>query len=249
MMRRRFFVEKFDDETAVVRGERAAHLARVLRAERGQLYELSDGNRVWLARVTWVKPEAVEFALMEPLNALTGADSPPVEITLLLSIVKFDRMEWCLEKATEMGATTIVPLAASRSEKNLVRAAAKRAERWGKILREAARQSRRLRPPILGACEKPAAAFAGTTAELRLMCSEMRDAKPIREVLESARPAVQLTLAIGPEGGWTPAEIASAEEAGFQQVGLGGNILRTETAVIAALAMVQYALGGAGAVG
>jgi 16S rRNA (uracil1498-N3)-methyltransferase len=243
-MRRRFFVESFDDETAVVRGESAAHLARVLRAERGQLYELSDGNCVWLARVAWVKPEAVEFALEERVATLEESTNGILEITLLLSIIKFDRMEWCLEKATEMGASTIVPLAASRSEKTLVQAAAKRAERWGKILRQSAEQSRRLRPAILGACEKPAAAFAGTTAVLRLMCSEMGDAKPMREVLESAKQRAQVALAIGPEGGWTSAEIASAEAAGFQQVGLGGNILRTETAVIAALAMVQYASGG-----
>jgi 16S rRNA (uracil1498-N3)-methyltransferase len=247
-VRRRFFVERFEDGTAVVRGESAAHLARVLRAERGQLYELSDGNSVWLARVAWVKPEAVEFALLERVDTLEESPNGALEITLLLSIVKFDRMEWCLEKATELGAIRIVPLAAARSEKNLVQAAAKRAERWGKILRQAGQQARRVRPPVLEASEKPAAAFAGTEAEVRLLCSEMDNAKPIREVLESVRPSEQITLAIGPEGGWTPAEIAAATDAGFQSVSLGSNILRTETAVIAALAMVQYALGGAGAV-
>jgi 16S rRNA (uracil1498-N3)-methyltransferase len=247
-MRRRFFVESFGDGTAVVRGGGAAHLARVLRAKRGQLYELSDGNCVWLARVAWVKPEAVEFALLEPVNAPEESASVALEITLLLSIIKFDRMEWCLEKTTEMGATTIVPLAAARSEKTLVQAAAKRAERWGKILSQAAQQSRGLRPPRLEQCEKPAVAFAGTTAELRLMCSEIRNVRPIRAILEPLRLTKQVALAIGPEGGWTPAEIASAEAAGFQQVGLGASILRTETAVIAALAMLQYALGGASVV-
>lgn len=239
-MRRRFFVESFDDGKAVLRGESAAHLARVLRAERGQLCELSDGNRVWLARVTWAKSEAVEFALVEPVESLEAA----LEITLLLSIVKFDRMEWCLEKATEMGAGAIVPLAAARSEKTLVQAAAKRSERWAKIVREAAQQSRRLRPPILGACEKPAEAFAAATADLQLMCSEMQNAKPMREALESAeqRPK-SVALAFGPEGGWNEAEFAAADAAGFQSVSLGVNILRTETAVIAALAMVQYVLG------
>jgi 16S rRNA (uracil1498-N3)-methyltransferase len=247
-MRRRFFVDRFDNGTAMVLGASAAHLGRVLRAERGQLYELSDGERVWLARVAWVKPEAVEFALVERVDSPEIARSSSLEITLMLSIVKFDRMEWCLEKATELGATRIVIMASERSEKNLIRAAAKRAERWKKILRESAQQSRRLVPPFLAPCEKAAAAFSNSEAELRLMCSEMRGATPIREIFELPKPVKHVALAFGPEGGWTDEEIAGAADAGFQQAGLGSYILRTETAVIAALAIVRYALGGAGMV-
>src|SRR5215467_3686174 len=107
-------------------GEAAHHLGRVLRAERGQLYELSDGQRVCLARIEAVKRNCVEFSLIEDLPT----SQPALQTTLLLSIVKFDAFEWALEKATELGISAIVPVSAARSEKALLFAAAKRAERW-----------------------------------------------------------------------------------------------------------------------
>ena len=133
-MRRRFFVDKFDERRAVMEGEAAHHLGRVLRAQPGQLYELSDGTSVWLGRIDIVKRDRVEFELTERLAAYT----PQIETTLLLSVVKFDAFEWALEKATELGVTRVVPLAAARSEKALLAAAPKRAERWQRILLESA---------------------------------------------------------------------------------------------------------------
>src|SRR5713226_8459518 len=144
-MRRRFFIQQFAGETAVMEGEAAHHLGRVLRAQTGQLYELSDGQRVWLGRIESVGRDRVQFALVEELPAV----QPSLDITLLLAVVKFDAFEWAIEKATELGVTTIVPLAAERSEKALLTAAPQRAERWKKILLEASQQSRRVRPPAL----------------------------------------------------------------------------------------------------
>src|SRR6266478_3034462 len=112
-MRRRFFVERFEDAAAVLHGEAAHHLARALRAEPGQLYELSDGASVWLARTERIGRDTVEFALVERLPVLL----PALQMTLLLAIVKFDRFEWAIEKATELGVDEIVPLATARSEK------------------------------------------------------------------------------------------------------------------------------------
>src|SRR5208282_5761640 len=105
----------------MLRGEAAEHLGRVLRAEPGQLYELSDGRCVWLGRIERVAlskrgDSRIEFALVEPV----AAGKPSLDIQLLISLVKFDRFEWCLEKATELGATSIVPLAAARSDKALL---------------------------------------------------------------------------------------------------------------------------------
>jgi 16S rRNA (uracil1498-N3)-methyltransferase len=249
-MRRRFFVEQFDSHTAALRGDTAEHLGRVLRAEAGQLYELSDGHSVWLARVERVAlskrgDSRIDFALVEPM----AAGEPRVQIDLLLSLVKFDRFEWCLEKATELGAREIVPLAATRSDKALVAAADKRRLRWEKILAESAQQSRRLQPPSISGVVAPERAFAQCAAGTRLFLSERREAPSIREVLgavapvagrESQGPAV---IAIGPEGGWTDSEIAAASATGFAEVSLGENILRTETAVLAAMAVVGFALG------
>jgi len=241
-MRRRFFVERFEGDSAVLRGAAAHHLGRVLRARPGQLYELSDGQAVWLGRTERVGRDAVEFTLLEPLPA----HQPEFHITLLLAVVKFDRFEWSLEKATELGVSEIVPLAAARSEKTLVRAAAKRAERWQKILLESAQQARRLRPPVLRLSPRLAAlpqdAFREEKAALKIVFSERLDAPTLRMALEPAR-AISAALAIGPEGGWTDEELATARAAGFAEASLGVNILRTETAVVAALAIVNYVLG------
>jgi 16S rRNA (uracil1498-N3)-methyltransferase len=245
-MRRRFFVEKFEAESATLRGEAAHHLGRVLRAETGQLYELSDGRCLWLARTEKVGRDEVQFSLIEPLQAPVS----PVRMELLLAIVKFDRFEWALEKATELGAELIAPLAAERSEKGLVAAAGKRAERWKRILAESAQQARRLRVPELRDATKALDAFRSSPEQTKLLLSERAGAKPLREVLEPIAldprdgDAPRVAIAIGPEGGWTDAEMAVAFTCGFAEVALGANIMRTETAVCAALAAVQYAFGG-----
>ena len=217
----------------------AHHLGRVLRAQTGQLYELSDGERVWLGRIDKVGRDRVEFALLEELPA----HQPSLCLTLLLSVVKFDMFEWAIEKATELGVTTIVPLAAARSEKALLSAAGKRGERWKKILLEASQQSRRVRVPVLAELAKPEIAFVLHQNGLRVMLSERPDAPTIRKALEGQQQA-NATLAIGPEGGWTDAEFETARRGGFQEASLGKLILRTETAVVTALASMNYALSG-----
>ncbi len=210
----------------------------MLRAQPGQFYELSDGQHLWVGRLEKVARDRVDFVLVEELPAV----QLPLRLTLLLAIVKFDAFEWALEKATELGVSSIVPLAAARSERALTAAAPKRAERWKKILLEASEQSRRLRPPSLESLDGPHAAFAGRREALRLLLSERPEALSLRSVFSGSR-AVDAVFAIGPEGGWTDDELAAAQRSGFSQVSLGSLILRTETAVVAGLAALNYALG------
>ncbi len=218
-------------------GDTAHHLGRVLRAQQGQVYELSDGQRIWLARIEKVSRDRVDFALLEEIPV----HQPRVEVALLLSVVKFDAFEWAIEKATELGVSRIVPLAAARSEKALLAAAGKRAERWKKILAEASQQSRRLRVPTLQNVARPAEAWPRLSATMKILLSERSEAPALRQVLASATVA-SAALAIGPEGGWTDEEVAAAQTAGFREASLGTLILRTETAVIAALASLNFAL-------
>jgi 16S rRNA (uracil1498-N3)-methyltransferase len=248
-MRRRFFIDHFDSNSAALTGDPADHLGRVLRAAPGQLYELSDGQQVNLARIERIAlskngNSRIEFALLESIPA----QEPHLQIELLLSLVKFDRFEWCLEKATELGATTIVPLAAARTDKPLIAAAPKRHERWQKILLESAQQSRRLRPPQLAGAIAPEKAFAASASAITIILSERPNAPSLRTVLGGVsslneNQPITISLAIGPEGGWTDAELAAAHAAGFAEASLGQNILRTETAVLAALAIAEFALG------
>jgi len=247
-MRRRFFVDHFESSSAALTGDAADHLGRVLRAETGQLYELSDGERIWLARTERISlsrngNSRIEFALIESIPA----PAPRLQIELLISLVKFDRFEWCLEKATELGAAKIVPLASARTDKPLIAAASKRHDRWKKILLESAQQSRRLRPPQIAGAIAPGEAFAASSAAITIILSERLDAPSLRTVLggvaslKESKP-VTVSLAIGPEGGWTEPEFAAAHAAGFAEASLGQNILRAETAVIAALSVLDFAL-------
>src|SRR5579885_1808941 len=140
MTRRRWIADTWDEGTASLTGEQAAHLIRVLRAQAGMEYDIVAGNRVWHAVMAGIPGDAVRFNLVAEVEA-----DPALPITLLLSIFKFDRLEWAIEKATELGVERIIPIIARRSEKHLVQSAEKRVERWRKIAREAAQQSR---PPM-----------------------------------------------------------------------------------------------------
>ncbi len=115
MAQRRFFVNQVHNGSAEIKGESAQHLTRVLRVETGQTFEITDNNRVWLATVESARRDLVRFEVTEVLDA--GPPAP--DITLYLALIKFDRFEWAVEKATELGVTRIVPVAAVRSERGL----------------------------------------------------------------------------------------------------------------------------------
>src|SRR6516165_9493067 len=142
MTRRRWIADEFSDDRAALTGAHAAHLARTLRARVGQDFEVACGGCVRRATVTSVSDDRVEVTLGEELAA-----SAVVPITLLLAVFKFDRMEWAIEKCTELNVTMIIPVIARRTEKHLALAATKRGERWRCIAREASEQSRRASPP------------------------------------------------------------------------------------------------------
>jgi 16S rRNA (uracil1498-N3)-methyltransferase len=236
LARRRFFVNAIRGGSAEIVGEDARHLTRVLRVEAGQRFEISDNRAAWLAEVTEAHGARVVFRVIEAL------ESPefPVHITLIAAIVKFDRFEWMIEKATELGVERILPMEAARTEKGLFEAARKRAERWGRIARESSQQSRRTRVPDI----MPAVRFEACLAEpagYRYFLDE-RGAPPILSLLPERRTAADaVAVMLGPEGGWTDGERQSAELAGWLAASLGPLILRAETAAAAALAVVGSA--------
>jgi 16S rRNA (uracil1498-N3)-methyltransferase len=239
MARRRFLVEPVHDNTAELRGEDARHLARVLRAEPGQPYEISDGTGVYLAVIASVERERVTFRVVEALDPPPA----PVRLTLFAALIKFDRFEWLVEKATELGVAAIVPVNAARSEKGLLEAARKRAERWRRIAHESSEQARRLGPPEIGE-PQPLAAAIGPPAGLRYFLDEKAGMPPLAAVIPphgERRGSDSVALLTGPEGGWTDAERAAAIAAGWAPVSLGPLVLRAETAAIAAAAILTHA--------
>lgn len=237
MARRLFYAQEWKPGRAYLKGEAAEHVRRVLRAGLGQMYELSDGERVWLGRIEAFGRATVEFALVEELGP--GRAAAPVH--LLAALFKFDHFEWMIEKATELGVERITPVASLRSEKGLEAAAAKRLARWERIVREAGQQSRRVRPPGIGPVVRFSEALEAP-AGTRLFLDEDAGAMPVLKApgIGSGRVA----LLCGPEGGWDEREREAALAAGWQPVSLGPMILRAETAAIAAVAVAVAARAG-----
>jgi 16S rRNA (uracil1498-N3)-methyltransferase len=180
--------------------------------------------------VASVADDRVEFTLGAEISS--NAVAP---ITLLLAIFKFDRMEWAIEKCTELNVATIVPVIARRTEKHLALAAGKRVERWRRIAREASQQSRRAAPPKV---ENPIqlAEALRIDGSLRVVLAENERRVTLNERLQS-RDIDSLALAIGAEGGWTEEELRSFADSGWTAASLGNTILRAETAAIAAMAI------------
>jgi len=233
MTRRRWIADETNGNMAALTGDHAVHLTRVLRAEIGQEFDISTGASVRLGTITSISDKRVEFAL--------GVEQPVVpasDLTLALAIFKFDRMEWAIEKCTELGVTRIIPIVAHRTDSHLAAAATKRRERWQRLALQASEQSRRAGPPEISG---PASLkeLAGT-AGCRIVLAESETDNRLRDALAS-RPSA-LTLAIGPEGGWTDDELQWFRDSGWTAASLGDTILRAETAAIVAIALALDAL-------
>jgi 16S rRNA (uracil1498-N3)-methyltransferase len=232
MTRRRWIADEVSGNLAILTGEHADHLARVLRAQVGQEFDVATGTVVRRGRIVGVVPGKVELELGEEVPV---AAIPPV--TLLLSIFKFDRMEWAIEKCTELGVAKVVPVIAQRTEKHLALVAEKRAERWQRIARQASEQSRRVSPPEISPPLKLKEA-ASLPGGCLIVLAETEKELMLMEALRS-RTEGDIVLAFGPEGGWTEAELSLFREAGWTAASLGATILRAETAAIAATAITM----------
>ena len=169
MARRMFYVELTRGGRAEICGEGAVHLRKVLRAERGQRYEVSDNETLYLAEIADISKDRVEFELVERIEAPVL----PVRLHLLAALVKFDRFEWIIEKATELGVDAITPVVAARSEHGLEDGARKRSDRWRKILFESGQQSRRVTRPELNAVTDLTVAL-GADGDAKLWMDEQR---------------------------------------------------------------------------
>jgi len=236
LTRRRFIADEVSNNRAALVGEHADHLARVLRARIGQEFDVATGDSVRRGRIASLTEGRVEFDLGEEVSAATLP-----EITLVLAIFKFDRMEWAIEKCTELGVSRIVPVIARRTDSHLVAASVKRAERWRRIGREAAEQSRRTRPPEITVPLKFQQALDVAT-NLRIVLAESEKLTSLLDAVKTHGATDGVTLAVGPEGGWTEGELQSFHQTGWISASLGNSILRAETAAIAAVAVVVSAL-------
>jgi 16S rRNA (uracil1498-N3)-methyltransferase len=246
MTRRRWIADTWDEATASLTGEQAAHLIRVLRAQTGMEFDIVAGDHVYHAVIAGITGDSVRFNLIAEIPA-----EPALPVTLLLAVFKFDRMEWALEKATELGAARVVPVLTRRTEKHLARSAPGRVERWRRIAHEAAKQSRRSDVPVIEEALPLKTAAVREGEAVKLVLAEQERATTLRGALEKALKDTlksrgdnfpEIRLAVGPEGGWAAEEEALFDDAGWKPVSLGPRILRAETAAITALAVTASML-------
>src|SRR5260370_24697397 len=235
MTRRRWIADEVTGNTAALVGEHAAHLARVLRAEVGQEFDIATGEDVRRGTITTISYDRIEFALGAKQRLRLRSAAP--KITLALAIFKCDRMEWAIEKCTEIGVARIIPVIAARTDAHLAAAAVKRHERWQRIARQATEQSRRLAPPEIVAPVKLKELDGALPEDLltRVVLAESEEETRLGTVLRSG--PTEVVLAIGPEGGWADGELGWFYESGWVAASLGATILRAETAAIVATAI------------
>lgn len=231
MTRRRWIADEVQANRALILGTHADHLARVLRARVGQIFDIGAGDMLWQGRIVSIQNDRVEFELENEITALEA-----LKVSLLLAIFKFDRMEWAIEKATELGVARIIPFEAERSDRHLIAAASKRAERWRRIAQQASEQSRRTKVPEI---QDPITTGDAVKLEAstRILLNENQPGTLLKDALNAHDPKDTLLMAVGPEGGWTIGEQEKFEQAGWMPASLGSTILRAETAAISALAI------------
>jgi len=237
MTRRRWIADEVSGNRAFLLGENAEHLSRVLRARVGQQFEIATPDGVQLGEIVEIQAGRVTFSIRE-LRETNAAPPSTAKIHLYLAILKFDRFEWAIEKCTELGATSIVPTVTRRTDSHLVPAAIKRIERWRRIVHEAAQQSRRATAPEIADPTKLDKAV-GDASGHRVVLAEIERQRRLANVVQGHD---EISLAIGPEGGWTDSEMTLFQENGWVAASLGPTILRAETAAIAALAIAQSAI-------
>jgi 16S rRNA (uracil1498-N3)-methyltransferase len=238
----RAFIDELAEGPRVLTGAGFHHLVHVLRARAGDTVVLFDGRGSEAeARVVRLWPTE----LLLQVGEVRRAGRAPVAVGLLVALLKGEKMDWVVQKATELGTARIVPVAAANAVVKLDEArGASRRERWERIAREAARQCGRADVPEIAEVVPFAEALAGATG-WRLLLDERERGVSLR-TLVPAPPPRAVTVAVGPEGGFTPDEVAAGRAAGFAPCGLGPRVLRAETAAIAALAVVGFVVGDLG---
>ena len=216
------------------------HVLRVLRYQPGDRVTLTDGQG---AAATGVIGRIVgKQAEVAVDDRRTAPPDPLPRITLLYGLAKGVRTEWVLQKATEMGATRIVPTICERSVVRLRDAKAKQ-ERWKEVIKQAARQSERYYLPALDAAASYREALA-LVKEVPLRIVACPDGKPLGQIVSPSKENLsEIAVLVGPEGGLASAEEQAAAAEGFQRAGMGPWILRSETAAFAALALVNHCSG------
>jgi len=241
----RFFVRKENIQatSATIAGQELEHLRRVLRLTVGDLVTLfDDTGREHEAVIRSLHADRGELEIRRSYEA--GRESP-LALTLALGLTKGEKMDFVVEKATELGVASIMPFTSSFTVPKLDdKKIANRTKRWQKIALSAAKQCGRTQvPEIMPLCEFTQMVDGAGSGQLKLLFWEKETARSLRQIHEAHADATAILIAIGAEGGLSSAEVQLANARGFHSIHLGRRILRAETAAVTALSLVQFLWG------
>lgn len=243
---RRFFIDRSlaAGEEIELPAELAQRLHRVLRLRPGEhIVLLNGGSQEFESEILALSARSGTARVLAAQPALA---EPRIQVTLYQSLIRENRFELVLEKATELGVAAIVPVLAARTVVRTDERSSARRERWRRILIEAAEQSERAGPPTLGEPIDLTAALNIATGAIIFPWEEERERRLNQALASLPDDAAALSLFIGPEGGFEVGEVEAARAAGAQVVTLGHRVLRAETAAIATVSVVMHALGELG---
>jgi 16S rRNA (uracil1498-N3)-methyltransferase len=238
----RFFIrpDQIDGDVATLEPDDAFHLERVVRARVGEGVVLLDNSgREFVARLTSLSRSR---AVAEIISGSLPDTEPTVRVTIAQSLPKTaDKLEWVLEHGVEAGASGFIMFRSQRSEAGRL---AEKPERWAKIVKTAAEQSKRVRlPEVMAVGDLEDAMERVADYDIALFCDETERTTTLREAVAD-RVSRRILFFIGPEGGWSDDERAAAIAAGATPITLGPRVLRTETAALVTLAQVLFATEG-----
>lgn len=238
----KFFIKKEDikDSSVTITGADAVHISKVLRTDTGDTLTLCDGcGTDFLAKVVSVSKDSVLLNITKTLPCLS---EPCVAVTLFQSLPKQSKMDYIIEKCTELGISAIIPVASKRSVVKVddKKTEAKKLERWRKIAQESVKQCNRGKiPEVKDIMTLPEAIKYSQGLDLSLSAYECETKKSLKSALSGATPK-SVGIFIGPEGGFDESEIALFNDADIKTVTLGKRILRTETAGHTVLTAIMY---------
>ncbi len=246
---RRFLVEDLlvHDGVCVITGGEARHISKVLRMVQGDHLIILDGKGArFLAEISSISHQGVKVEIKKPLPVPPPS---PVDITLCQAVIKSGPMDYLIQKTSELGVNRIYPFISSRTVVHFQPDNhRKKLRRWREIAHNAAKQCNRAIPAEIGPLETFEGQLASREQEsgLKAILWEGETSKDLKTLLQSHGPCAGFTGMVGPEGGFSPEEVSTAQKAGFIPVSLGARILRSETAAVTLVAIVQYEWGDLG---
>jgi len=232
----RYFVEKKFDNQFTLSKDDSYHVLKVMRMNIGDKIEIVSNEKVYISEITCLSP-LVRAKIVEEC---TEDSELPISVTIAQSLVKEQKMDFILQKATELGASLFIPLTTERSIVRMNGKENKKIDRWQKIVKEASEQSKRAEIPkvLEGMDISKLASIEGY--DVKLLCTVRENTKNVKKLLSNIREGAKIIVVIGPEGGFTEEEEEKLIRGGFETVSLGKSILRTETASLFIMSVVRY---------